>query len=75
MKKHFWKVRTFHKNNPDVPIDLTAGTRKEARLLKFHMKSLIFMQNVKMYKVIPFIYPNPLSNQPPFQCEYLQEVR
>ena len=74
MVKHYWKVRVFY-GNVEIPIDINCKTREEAREKKnLHKKSPVF-HTVKMYKVIPFTYPNPLVTQKGLQCEYLQEVR
>lgn len=72
--KHFWKVRLFYKD-VEVPIDINCGTRKEARTVKRVNKSLHIFHDVKMFKVIPFTYPNPLVSQKGLEMEYLQEVR
>lgn len=74
MIKHYWKVRAFYKDI-EVPIDISCKTREEARARKQSLKKMQFMKSVKIYKVVPFIYPNPLVTQKGFQCEYLQEVR
>lgn len=74
MITHYWKVRLVHKNT-EIPIDLHCKSRAEARKYKKLHKTLETFKDVKIYKVVPFVYPNPLVTQKGLQCEYLQEVR
>lgn len=74
MVKHYWKVRMFH-GDIETTIDLNCTTRKEARKYKKLHKSMKIFSEIKIYKVVPFVYPNPLVTQKGLQCEYLEEVR
>lgn len=74
MINHYWKVRMFY-GNVEIPIDVNCKSRKEARKYKKIHKSMNIFKEVKILKVVPFIYPNPLVTQKGLQCEYMEEAR